>query len=103
MTTTAVFFNTLWQYAISRGGHLLRPDADRRLVASITRSFRPGIPSFEEVEQRVNEILYNQKMQPALRVYLTTLRKESYIFVAPGYVDSGAERPSETVLAKKGE
>jgi len=73
------------------------------MIFKVVEKFRPGIPSFEEVEQRVNEILYNQKMQPALRVYLTTLRKESYIFVAPGYVDSGAERPSETVLAKKGE
>src|SRR5712691_5913471 len=73
------------------------------MIFKVVERFRPGIPSFEEVEQRVNEILYNQKMQPALRVYLTTLRKESYIFLAPGYVDSGAERPSETVLAKKGE
>jgi len=46
MTTTAIFFNALWQYAISREGHLLRPDADRRLVLSITRSFRPGVPSY---------------------------------------------------------
>ena len=62
-----------------------------------------GIPKFEEVEQRVNEYLYNQKMAPALREYLATLRKESYVYLAPGYVDTGAERPSEAVLAKKGQ
>jgi parvulin-like peptidyl-prolyl isomerase len=61
-----------------------------------------GIPKFEEVEQRVNEYLYNQKMAPALREYLATLRKESYVYLAPGYVDTGAERPSEAVLDKKG-
>jgi len=62
-----------------------------------------GIPKFEEVEQRVNEYLYNMKMAPALRQYLATLRKESYVYLAPGYVDTGAERPSEAVLAKKGQ
>jgi peptidyl-prolyl cis-trans isomerase SurA len=62
-----------------------------------------GIPPFEEVEQRVQEKLYNEQMQPALRRYLVDLRRDSYIFLAPGYVDSGAERPSEAVLAKKGQ
>jgi peptidyl-prolyl cis-trans isomerase SurA len=62
-----------------------------------------GVPAFEEVEGRVMEFLYNQQMQPALRQYLSTLRKESYIFLAPGYVDSGAERPTDAVLARKGE
>jgi peptidyl-prolyl cis-trans isomerase SurA len=60
-----------------------------------------GIPKFEEVEQRVSEYLYNMKMAPALRQYLATLRKESYIYLAPGYVDTGAERPSEAVVAAK--
>ena len=46
--------------------------------------------------------LYNQKIQPAMRTYLTQLRKDSYVVLAPGYVDSGAERPSDAVLAKKG-
>ncbi|MBZ5544998.1 MAG: peptidyl-prolyl cis-trans isomerase [Acidobacteriia bacterium] len=63
----------------------------------------PGIPPFEEVEQRVQEVLYNRQMQPALRKYLVDLRRDSYVYLAPGYVDSGAERPSETVLAKKGQ
>jgi peptidyl-prolyl cis-trans isomerase SurA len=64
---------------------------------------RAGIPNFEEVESQVMEVLYNQKMQPALRQFLITLRKESYIYLAPGYVDSGAERPSEAVVASKGQ
>ncbi len=73
------------------------------MIFKVLEKMRPGIPAFEEVEQRVNETLYNQKMQPALRKYLITLRKESYISLAPGFVDSGAERPSEAMLAKKGE
>jgi peptidyl-prolyl cis-trans isomerase SurA len=59
-----------------------------------------GIPAFEEVEQHVTEMLYNQQMAPALRNYLATLRKESYVYLAPGYVDTGAERPSDAVRAR---
>ncbi len=71
------------------------------LLLKVLERFSPGIPGFEEVEQRVNEVLYNQKMQPKMREFLVQLRKESYIFLAPGYVDSGVERPSEAQLAKK--
>lgn len=62
-----------------------------------------GVPNFNEVESRVTEAIYTEKMQPALRQYLVTLRKESYIFLAPGYVDSGAERPSDAVNVARGQ
>ena len=41
LTTMAIFFNILWQYA-ARGYRLLAEDADRREVAGITRSYWPG-------------------------------------------------------------
>lgn len=41
LTTMAIFFNVLWQYA-ARGYRLLAADADRREVAGITRSYWPG-------------------------------------------------------------
>lgn len=46
LTATAVFFNLMWRYAIGGGGRLLRPDADRRVVDGITRSYRPGVPMY---------------------------------------------------------
>lgn len=64
---------------------------------------RAGVPKFEEVESEVTNTLYNTRMAPALRQFLITLRKESYIFLAPGYVDSGAERPSEAVETARGQ
>jgi peptidyl-prolyl cis-trans isomerase SurA len=73
------------------------------IILKVLERRHQGIPPFEEVEQRVTETLYNQQMQPALRKYLMELRRDSYVYLAPGYVDSGAERPSETVLAKKGQ
>jgi peptidyl-prolyl cis-trans isomerase SurA len=71
------------------------------MIFKVLERLRPGIPAFEEVEQRVNDRVYSEKMQPALRAFLTNLRKESFIFLAPGYVDTGAERPSEAMLAQK--
>jgi peptidyl-prolyl cis-trans isomerase SurA len=73
------------------------------IILKVLERYSPGIPKFEEVEQRVNEVLYNQRMQPDLREYMKRLRKESYIYKAPGYVDTGEERPSETQLANKGQ
>jgi uncharacterized membrane protein len=39
----AIFFQLFWQYARRR---LLRPDADRREVTGIDRSYRPGVPLY---------------------------------------------------------
>jgi uncharacterized membrane protein len=39
----AIFFQLFWQYARRR---LLRPDADRREVSGINRSYWPGIPLY---------------------------------------------------------
>ena len=41
LTVTAVLFNTLWFYASTRH-RLLKPDADRRVVSGISRSYLPG-------------------------------------------------------------
>jgi len=67
------------------------------IILKVLDRRRQGIPTFDEVEQRVGEYLYNQRMQPAMRQYLVTLRKDSYVFLAPGYVDTGMERPSDAV------
>jgi len=73
-----------------------------KMIFKVLEKYSPGVPTFEEIEGRVSEYLYSQKMQPALREYLVKLRKESFLFLAPGYVDTGAERPSEAIMAKKG-
>jgi peptidyl-prolyl cis-trans isomerase SurA len=71
------------------------------IILKVTERYSAGIPRFEEVEQRINETVYEERMRPALRAYLTQLRKESYIYRAPGYLDSGEERPIEAQLTKK--
>lgn len=71
------------------------------LILRLLERFSPGIPTFEEVEPRVQEVLYNQRMEPKLREYLTELRNDSYIFLAPGYVDTGAETPGSALTSEK--
>lgn len=73
------------------------------LILKLLERRSKGVPPFEEVEQQVMGYVYNQRMQPALREFLKTLRKESYIFLAPGFVDTGAERPGDALVARKGE
>jgi peptidyl-prolyl cis-trans isomerase SurA len=73
------------------------------LILKVLERRRAGVPNFEEVESRVTETIYSQKMAPALREFLLTLRRESYIFLAPGFVDSGAERPSEATETARGQ
>ena len=43
MTITAILFFSVWIYGSRR---LLRPDADRREVTGITRSYLPGAPTY---------------------------------------------------------
>lgn len=71
------------------------------LILKLMERFSPGIPSFDEVEARVNETLYNQRMEPKLREYLSQLRKDSYFFIAPGYVDTGADTPGAALTSEK--
>lgn len=65
------------------------------VILKVTEHQSAGVPAFNEVEPRVQEALYMQKLQPALRDYLKKLREEAYIDIKPGYVDTGAS-PNET-------
>jgi peptidyl-prolyl cis-trans isomerase SurA len=64
-----------------------------------------GIPPLKDVQPRIENAIYMEKLQPALRAYLTKLREEAYIKYADGYVDTGASpnqtQPIETVSAKE--
>jgi peptidyl-prolyl cis-trans isomerase SurA len=65
-----------------------------------------GTPKFEDVEPRVDEALYQQRIQGDLRNYLARLRCESYVTTAPGFVDSGAAKclnPSDEPTAEQAE
>ncbi len=47
-------------------------------------------PTFDQVSNRVMNVLYDQRIRADLRGFLTKLRNESSIRLAPGFVDTGA-------------
>ncbi len=51
-----------------------------------------GQQAFTAVQPQVEEAVGMEKMQPALRAYLTRLREEAYIDIKPGYLDAGSSR-----------
>ena len=65
------------------------------VILKVTEHQQPGVPPLKEVESQIYEAIYYQKLQPALREYLTKLREEAYITVKAGYVDTGAS-PNQT-------
>jgi peptidyl-prolyl cis-trans isomerase SurA len=64
-----------------------------------------GIPPLKDVLPKIQDAIYYEKLQPALRAYLTKLREDAYIKYADGYVDTGASpnqtAPIETDSAKE--
>lgn len=60
------------------------------LVLRVDMRYEAGVQPIEKVETEIMNRLYQEKMQPAMRAYLTKLREESYVVVTPGYVDTSA-------------
>jgi len=65
------------------------------VILKVTDHMSAGIPPMKDIEPKIQDALYMQKLQPALRQYLTKLREEAYIKLAEGYTDSGAS-PNQT-------
>jgi len=75
------------------------------VILKVTDHQTAGIPPMNEIESRVQEAVYMQKLQPALREYLKKLREEAFIDIKTGYVDTGASpnqsKPVVTTAAKE--
>jgi peptidyl-prolyl cis-trans isomerase SurA len=65
------------------------------LILKVTDHEMPGVTPMKDVEDQIQNAVYYEKLQPALREYLTKLREDAYIDIKPGYVDSGAS-PNQT-------
>jgi peptidyl-prolyl cis-trans isomerase SurA len=65
------------------------------VILKVTEHQMAGIPTLKQMEPKIQDMLYYQKLQPALRAYLKKLREEAYIDVRSGYVDTGAS-PNQT-------
>jgi len=76
----------------AKKGEILDPIATKSglLILQVVDHQQAGVAELKDVENQIQEQLYVEKLQPALRTYLTKLRDEAYLEVRTGYVDSGA-------------
>ncbi len=65
------------------------------VILKVTEHHAAGVPPLNEVEGQIQEQIYFQKLQPALRAFFTKLREQAYVDIKPGFVDSGAS-PNQT-------
>jgi len=60
------------------------------VIIKVEERHEAGIQKMEVVMNDIRDQLFGAKAQPAVAEYLVKLRKQSFIEVKPGYVDSGA-------------
>jgi peptidyl-prolyl cis-trans isomerase SurA len=65
------------------------------LILKVNNRRAAGVPPLKDVEENIKQAIYSQKLEPAVRAYLTKLREQAYIDVKAGYVDTGAS-PNQT-------
>lgn len=65
------------------------------IILKATDHTEAGVPPLSKIEPRIQDAVYMQKLQPALREYLTKLREDAFIDIKPEYVDTGAS-PNQT-------
>jgi len=76
------------------------------VLLKVTEHHDAGIPAFNDIEPRIQDALYSERIEPALRAYLTKLREDAFIDIKQGYVDTGASpnqtKPVDTAKAEEG-
>jgi len=65
------------------------------LILQVLERYEEGEQPFEKVENEIMDHLYSERMEPALREYLKTLREQSYVVVKPGFQDMAGGGNSE--------
>jgi parvulin-like peptidyl-prolyl isomerase len=60
------------------------------LILKVEEHQKQGQAEMSEVENEIMDKLYQPRMQPAVREYLTKLRQDAFLEIKAGFVDSGA-------------
>lgn len=66
------------------------------LILKVEDHQKEGQAAVEDVQNEIMEKLYSPKMQPAVREYLTKLRRDAFLQIKAGYVDAGAAKGQDT-------
>jgi peptidyl-prolyl cis-trans isomerase SurA len=65
------------------------------LILQVLEHYDEGEQPLPKVENEIMDHLYSERMEPALREYLKTLREQSYVVIKPGYLDIAGGGNSE--------
>ena len=66
------------------------------LILKVEDRFEAGQPTFEEVKDKIQDVLIQPKVEPKARAFLSRLREEAFLEIKDGYVDSGAVPGKDT-------
>jgi peptidyl-prolyl cis-trans isomerase SurA len=65
------------------------------LILEVLQHYDEGLQPEEKVDNEIMDKLYNERLGPAMRDYLKTLREQSYVVIKPGYQDMAGGGSSE--------
>ena len=65
------------------------------LVLQVLERYEAGQQPLDKVENEIMDHLYSERMEPAMRQYLKTLREQSYVVIKPGFQDMAGGSGSE--------
>jgi len=65
------------------------------LIFQVLEHYPEGVQPFDKMENDIVEHLYTERMEPALREYLKTLREQSYVVIKPAYQEMAGGGNSE--------
>src|ERR1035437_2312974 len=66
------------------------------LILKVDERIEAGQAPFEEVKAEIQDRLTQTKMEPKVRVFLTSLREDAFLEIKEGYIDSGAAPAKDT-------
>lgn len=66
------------------------------LILKVEEHHEAGLAAYEEVEGEIMNKLFEPRMQPAVREYLTKLRTEAFLEIREGYTDTAAAAGKST-------
>ncbi len=68
------------------------------VILKVTEHNASGVPPLEKIQGQLQDMMYVERVQPALRTYLSKLREDAYIDVRPGFTDNGASANQSNLI-----
>jgi peptidyl-prolyl cis-trans isomerase SurA len=83
-----------------KAGEYTEPIRTRQgyVILKVMEHVAGGVPAYKDVEEQVEQNLFMERMEPAMRAYLTTMREQAYIDIKPGYSDTGASAKQSKIV-----